>query len=351
MSMSATPSAVTSARTVARLLTATTADDVRQLLDNAREEGIAGVRDLGDRDNNAGTVQMASNPYSALVERVTNAIDSMLDLEAARHGLTDVDASPEAPGSPREAAARWYGVPKTGLNDLTTSERRDRAKNIRVTLEESGVKQRPTVVVEDCGIGQSPSDFPRGVLSLNRSNKLNKPWQQGAYGQGGSATFRFCEFTLIVGRRDPGLGAAGEDRVGWTVVWEDEGDLYRDALAVYRYLVGPDGEVPTFDPMLLPDPEWHGVRIVHIAYELPKYAQAYTQLTSGIWGMFHAALFDPVLPFLVGGRRAPDVKATKDINSTRVVVGNAARLNNPQGPAGDLNVTYSNTEAFELVRR
>ena len=65
-------------------------------------------------------------------------------------------------------------------------------------------------------------------------------------------------------------------------------------------------------------------RIVHVGYELPRYSQAYTQLTTGVWGMFHAALFDPVLPFLVGGQREVDVKATKDIDSTRVVVGNAA---------------------------
>ena len=333
---------LTSPGLVAKLLSATTFADVTAIMKQAEKEGIVGERNLGDGENNAGVVQFASNPYSALVERVTNGIDALLDMKAIEH------AGQIMATSPREAATAWYGVPKTGLNDLTPAERRQLAENLRVTLEESGNKTRPTVAIEDRGVGQHPSEFPTGLLSLNRSNKLRKRWLQGAYGQGGSSTFRFCEFTLIIGRRKPTLPKLGADLVGWTIVWEDEGDPYEDALPVYKYLVGPDNEVPVFDPKLLPDTGWHGVRVVHIAYEMPRFAQAYTQLTSGIWGMLHSALFDPVLPFMVGGRRQVDVKATKDVNSTRVVVGNAARLNNPDGPAGDLDVTYKNAETFDL---
>ena len=101
-------------------------------------------------------------------------------------------------------------------------------------MQDSGIRTRPTILIEDRGVGQHPADFPDGVLSLNRSNKLHQPWQQGAYGQGGSATFRFCGYTIIIGRRDPKLLDGEHDLVGWTVVWEDEGDPYRDALPVYR---------------------------------------------------------------------------------------------------------------------
>lgn len=341
--MASNPVTLNSPALVARLHEVTTADDVRALLDDARAEGIGSERALGDRQSNAGTVQIASNPYSALVERVTNAFDALLELKAEQHtGLP-------MPDSPREAANAWLGVPKTGIQGLPdTDERRRLAENVQVLLEDSGVKSRPTVRVEDRGIGQHPLEFPEGLLSLNRSNKLSKRWLQGAYGQGGSATFRFSDYTLVLGRRAPFLLGGRDDLVGWTIVWEDPGDPYKDALPVYKYLVGADGEVPAFDPALLPGDDWHGVRVVHVAYELPRFAQAYTQLTNGIWGMFHSSLFDPVVPFLVGGRRPIDVRATKSIDSTRVVVGNAARLNNPQGPAGDLNVAYSTSETFDL---
>lgn len=256
--------------------------------------------------------------------------------------------SENMPQSPREAATAWYGVPKAGLNDLTKSERRALAENVRVTLEQSGRKHDPTVVIEDRGIGQHPLEFPKGLLSLNRSNKLHKRWLQGAYGQGGSATFRFSDYTLLIGRRKPSLLDGQDDLVGWTVVWEDDGDPYEEALPVYKYLVGPDNEIPVFDVGSLPDPDWHGVRIVHISYELRKYAQAYTQLETGIWGMFHSALFDPVLPFIVSGRREIDTRASRSPGPTRTVIGNAARLNNPDGPSGDLEVSYANSETFDL---
>lgn len=333
---------LTSQALVQRLFTAKTTEDCRAILAVAAQAGIEGERLLGDREGNAGTVQFASNPYSALVERITNAFDGLLDMRAEEHPAQDM------PQSPREAATAWYGVPKTGINDLTTGERRDLAENVRVTLEESGHKLRPTVVIEDRGVGQHPLEFPKGLLSLNRSNKLRKRWLQGAYGQGGSATFRFSDLTLMIGRRKPTLLNGADDLVGWTVVWEDPGDPYEDALPVYKYLVGPENEVPVFDPSCLHGPDWHGVRVVHIGYELPKFAQAYTQLTTGVWGMFHSALFDPVLPFIVGGRRAVDIKATGNADSTRVVVGNAARLNNPDGPSGDLDVSYANSETFDL---
>jgi hypothetical protein len=345
--MATTNPATTPPQLVKQLFTARTSAQVEKILEQASGVGISGERYLGDRENNAGTVQMASNPYSAIVERITNANDGMLELKA------ELNHSGEMPGTPREAATRWFGVPKTGINDLTKDEeRRALAENVTVMLDESDDKNRPTIVVTDRGIGQRPLDFPDTILSLNRSNKLRKRWLQGAYGQGGSATFRFCDHTIVVGRRFPGLLDGEQDVVGWTVVWEDQGDPYEDALSMYKYLVDSTGEVPVFDPSLLPDPDWHGMQVVHVSYELPKYSQAYTQLTTGVWGMFHSYLFDPVLPFIVGGRRKVDLKATKakGKESTRVVVGNAARLNSPKGPAGDLEVTYSNSETFDLSK-
>lgn len=318
---------------------------VKSLLDAAQAAGFDAARYLGDRESNAGTVQIASNPYSPIIERITNANDSLIEMAAERH------LGEEMPRSPREAAIRWFKVPKSGINDLEDSERRVLARGVQVTLEESGERQAPTITISDSGLGQHPEDFPKTILSLNKTNKLKKPWLQGAYGQGGSATFRFCKYTVIVGRRAPDLLAAGQsDLVGWTVVWEDPGDPAEDALPMYKYLVGEDRQVPTFQPKLLPDPEWHGMRVSHVTYELPRYSQAFTQLDSGMWWMLNSYLFDPVLPFLVGGSREIDVASTKRTGETRVVMGNAARLNNPKGPSGQLEVTHRNSQTFDLSR-
>jgi hypothetical protein len=321
--------------------TAKTPEDIERLLSAAAAElGEHHWRDLGDRPNNAGTVQIASSAASALVERVTNAIDGMLELKAEEHAGA-------LPASPREAAREWFAVPRHGIGELSETERRTLASNIRVILEDSGDPARPTVRVLDRGIGQHPADAHATLLSLNENNKVGKAYLQGAYGQGASATYRFGRYTLIVMRRKPALNGGRADLVGWTVVWEDPGDPYVDKLPIYRYLVDEQGEIPVFDPALLPDPTWHGVSVAHIAYDLRGYTAAYTQPKNGIWALFHSALFDPVLPFLVGGNREIDVKTAGE-DSTRVVIGNAARLNNPSGPRGDLAVSYRNSESYDI---
>jgi len=350
---------------VQALLTARTTADVEALVGQMEMAGLNGRQPIGDRDNNAGTIEIASNPYSAIGERLTNGIDAVLDLRAELLGYRTIEDWPEVPTGPRDAARTLLNIPKAGVSDLTDTERRSLAEKIVVMLEESGIKQRPTVMVEDRGIGQHFTEMPGGLLSLNRSNKLRKPWQHGSYGQGGSATLRFCPYTVVISRKAPQLLQTGEaDLVGWTIAYRDEGDPYKEALPVYRYWVGPDDDVPVFDPALLPDPSWHGTRIVHIGYDLSRYSQAYTQLTNGAWGMFQALLFDPVVPFLIGGRRQLDLDAVnkgavadddmsdlvvKAGDSTRVVSGNKVRLD--VGPRGkDPEIAWRGSDVRDLTK-
>lgn len=292
------------------ILTARTQAEVEALLAAAASTGIDGSRVIGGGDSNAGPIEGSSAPHSALIERATNGIDAVLELHARLLGYERLEDWPEAPTGPREAAQILLQLPKHGSEDLTDGERRKLAENLLIMLDESGINGSPTVIVEDRGIGQSVDEMPNGLLSLNRGNKAQKPWQSGAYGQGGSATLRFCPYTIFVSRKAPPLLAPGEkDVVAWTVAYRDEGDPYKDALPVYRHLVGGDGEVPSFDPSLLSDPDWHGTRVVHVAYELLRYAKGFTQLQKSLWVLFNSYLFDPVLPFLVAGRRQIDLDA------------------------------------------
>jgi hypothetical protein len=348
------------------VLTARTESDVNAVLALAAGNGITTGCPIGNRDNNAGTIEIASNPYSAIAERVTNGLDAMLELMAQKAGYFDIEDWPTLPANPRDAAAILFDLPAGGFSDLIDAERRQLAANVAIMLEESGEKQRPTIIVEDRGIGQHPLEMPDGLLSLNRSNKLRKPWQHGSYGQGGSATLRFAPFTLFISRKEPSLLAEAQpDVVGWTIAYRDEGDPYKEALPVYKYLVESDSAIPTFEPSLLPNSEWHGTRVVHISYDLSRYSQAFTQLKNGIWGMFHALLFDPVLPFLVGGRRQIDLDvaakkgavADDDMSDfvvaegdpTRVISGNRIRLN--AGPKGkDPEIAWRGADVRDLTK-
>src|SRR5207253_7922593 len=133
-----------------------TMTDVRNLLESAAATTDIAWRPVGDRRNNSGTIRIASDPALAMVERITNATDGMLELGRATNGGDD-------PSSPRMAAKQWFGVPASGLGEMTDTERRNLGKHIVVTLAESDDSKRPTVVVDDSGIGQHPNRMPTTI--------------------------------------------------------------------------------------------------------------------------------------------------------------------------------------------
>lgn len=311
---------------------ARTEADVQQMLADI-EAWTPGVkwRPVGDRPNNIGTIRVASDPALAMVERITNAMDAILELGQLSHPA-------DRPTSPRQAARLWYGVPKTGLGDMTETERRELGKQISVSLDESGDAKRPTIVIGDTGTGQSPTDFPTTLVSLNESNKVGQLYTMGTYGQGGAATFGFSRATLVFSRRHPDQRGDQPDQVGFTLVIEKD-DPLQQRLPNYEYLVGPDNQVLSFDPSLFPELA-HGTRFVHVAYDFQGWTGPYT---TGAWQLFHAALFDPVLPFLVTGTRQKETGY-----GSRIVIGNAARLNNIGGAKGEIELAHSDSVAVDL---
>jgi hypothetical protein len=201
---------------LSRLFQIQSLEDIRQII-----ESVPGAQwfPLGGRDNNFSTVHVGSDPGIALCERVTNGIDSLIERAMPSTGVSGID-------SPRKAVEALFSIPNGRLANLGDDEHRRRlANNLKVTLRESGIRSKPTVVVEDRGIGQHPDDFPRTLLSLQESNKVSHPELLGAYGQGGSSTFAFTPAAIFISRRDPQrLKPGQQDEVGWTVVRFNELD-------------------------------------------------------------------------------------------------------------------------------
>jgi hypothetical protein len=131
------------------------------------------------------------------------------------------------------------------------------------------------------------------------------------------------------------------DTVGWTIVQRIE-DPFAQRLPNYQYLVTGEGEVPELDPSLVPWLE-HGTRVIHIAYDLQGWTGPYT---TGLWQFLHAALFDPVLPFLITGKRAKESRY-----GSRIVIGNAARLERPDKARGDLELAHHDQVRYDLGTR
>ncbi|HEV2172203.1 MAG TPA: hypothetical protein VGR71_01495, partial [Nitrospira sp.] len=242
---------------------------------------------LGGIPNNVHTVEVASDPALALVERPINSIDALLDLRARERGET-------AP-TPHAAAQQWWGVPRGGLSEMDVRRRGELAALTRVTMLESGDGFRPTITVQDHGTGQHPDDFPATLLSLLASNKKTKTHQMGVYNAGGAASYRFARATLIVSRLAPQLLAGRSDEAGVTLVRYNPLDPDKYKSGTYEYLVSKDGSTLRLAAPTMPDLPY-GTYVKLIEYELSKYARGAQEPQRSLWHLFHAALPAPALP-------------------------------------------------------
>jgi len=263
------------------LISAESLIDVRRALENT--EKPAGLvhewSPLGGRRNNRGTVEVSSDPGRALIERVTNAVDAVLEYEFARHG-----GRPDC-RSPSEAAEAWLGVPPAGLSAMTPAQRRTLAKRVTVALKPGDGRSLRVLEIRDLGTGIIPSQMPQTILSLNESNKVEKLHLSGAYGQGGSATYAVSRYTLIASRRKG-------SPVGFTLVRFDEPPPDAPKEGRYVYLVQHTGAV--FEAELSEAEFAQGTLIRHFGYDLSDYPSPLGP--NSLYGLLNQVLFDPVMP-------------------------------------------------------
>jgi hypothetical protein len=308
-----------------RLLQLTRAEDVgeaQSLAVSLEAECGFGWRAVGDRENNFGQINIGSDPGFALIERVTNAIDGVLEGAYALERRTQ--PSRKLPVTPREAAERWFQVPSGRVRNLSIPDRQKLADRIVISLHPGTEgKSHPTLRIRDLGVGLTPGLLPKTILALGEANKIDKPFLAGAYGQGGSTTFAFSpDGTLIVSRRQPDLLGDLPDLVSVSLVRFVELDPAINKNGRYEYLVGPDNRIPVLPASLL-DFE-AGTEVVHFNYDLSKYSAAMTQLTGSLWWLLQNALFDPILPLWAEDHRTKRTKKTSV--ERRSISGNHTRL-------------------------
>jgi len=171
------------------LLSVTTATEVEELIDS---ESLS-WQPLGDQENNVGIVRSGSSPAQALAERMTNGIDAVIE-RAVTEGTISSGLT-----SPREAVRALYDLDGDEYSSLSTTEVREKAEDtMTVRMMAGSDDNHLTIETDDEGIGQRPDTFPETFLSLNEDGKITKPYLIGKYGQGGSNTFDFCEYAIII---------------------------------------------------------------------------------------------------------------------------------------------------------
>jgi len=328
-------------REFSALLRASTPADVERVIESLGDR-IDWVP-LGQNPDNYGIVKMGSEPFDGLAERITNAIDAMIEPEV------ELNPSLKVAQTPRDAVERIHGFKEGNLRYCPEEKIPELATDIKVRFLDGSEAKCPTVEIIDRGIGQHPSDFPGTLLSLNRGYKVKKFYLIGAFGQGGQTSFAHSEFGIIVSRKDRRLLAPNQsDAVGWSIVrYRDptnDVEFYKQGRWEYC-VVGGTNEVPSLDPRRLPIAFERGTMIRLVNYSLPKGSSDILQPTSTAWGYLSQALFDSVLPIRLYEARERFLQEEGKREKNAVLTGLARRL--WRGGKGE-KVTIGPSDSYRL---
>lgn len=273
---------------------------------------------LGQQNNNVGIIRSGSNPANALTERITNGIDAVIERQLEE---SDIDMAQNPPANPREAVVQMLDLGSGGFHDLSRADLLNLGEDVSVTLKESGKKTRPVIEIADAGIGQKPENFHTTFVGLNEDNKITKPYLIGKYGQGGSNTFDFAEYVVIISRSHEG----GD--IGWTIVrFNDRLDTDEEfSDGVYEYCTLPNGDIPSISEEHADG--WSGSLVRLIEYDAGKFSTIITGPTSSLYWATHMTMFGAIYPFTIHDQRTERYESLGD-GETRRVLGNRFRLDN-----------------------
>lgn len=299
--------------TLTQLQTMNTSAAVEDFLDDLTLEW----RPLGDREN-VGIVRSGSSPAQALTERITNGIDAVIERAVIEQ---DPDPTPE---SPRDAVVQCFGGSKIGFNEQDQQWVGDLARNnLSVRLNEGTGKDTPVIEIEDEGVGQPPEDFPETFLSLNENSKITKPYLIGKYGQGGSNTFDFCKYAVILSR-----SIHGGD-IGWSIVRYnpriDTQETYSDG--VFEYCVLDDGSVPYVDEEHADGFEGSLIRLIE--YDASGFSNILGPGSGSLYTVVDEQMFGSIFPFYLEDHRTKRFGSYNGSPRRRTKVGSRYRLDKP----------------------
>ncbi|WP_418281218.1 hypothetical protein [Halorubrum sp. DTA98] len=299
------------------LLSVTTAAEVEELLDR---ESLA-WQPLGDQENNVGIVRSGSSPSQALAERMTNGIDAVIE-RAVTEGTIPSDLT-----SPREAVRALYDLDSDEYSSLSATEVREKAEDtMTVRMLAGSGEDHLTIETDDEGIGQRPDAFPKTFLSLNEDGKITKPYLIGKYGQGGSNTFDFCEYAIIISQ-----AASGGD-IGWSIVRFNERldgtETYSDG--VFEYCIRPNGQIPRIDAAEAPD--WNGSTVRLVDYQASEFSNSLSPSRKSLYTVANRAMFGSLFPFILEDTRHEEFDGYDGKPKRRTIVGSRYRLDGANDP-------------------
>jgi len=286
-----------------------------------------GAIDKNDRSNFSTFESQQPNPVPALIEKITNSIDSIL-LKECRLKKIDPKSKKIAPKSMENAVEVFFGVKNGDFGEVDPKSRRIIAENIQLIA--SGDYRYPDLTIYDDGEGQHPDDFADTFLSLRKRNKTDIRFVQGKYNMGSTGAVIFCgdlKYQLIASKLNDRLNNGDKNVFGFTLVrrhplTEEQEEEYGHSW--YEYLVLNE-RIPRFRMDSLDLGLWkrdfiYGSIVKLFSYQLPR--GTYSNIERDLWRDLNQLLYKPALPFLVYDTRIPNKSPTTP------VLGNKTRIDN-----------------------
>jgi hypothetical protein len=168
-------------------------------------------------------------------------------------------------------------------------------KRISITLDHDKKAKQFSVTIRDHGMGQVPSNMHKTLLSLGRTDKADKPYLIGVFGQGGSSAFSISKYSIVVTRRAADIRKGGEDGgAGWSIVREIHPKGRRDPY--YAYLAATeDGAVPRIEEAEVDKAGFaNGAQFTHIDYD---FGASDSAIARSMYSALNHVLFNPVMPY------------------------------------------------------
>ncbi|MDX2218299.1 MAG: hypothetical protein SF172_04685 [Burkholderiales bacterium] len=284
---------------------------------------------IGRKRGNAGQVALAKRAIAPIAERLINGMEAIVELHRRREIDKANGHNCPPPQSPRAAVQRYFGLPPLNQLPMASEETRkvarELAKNLLLKLDTHKAEKEFSIQIRDKGIGQTPGKMHSSLLSLSSSDKGDKPYLIGVFGQGGSSTYRASEYSWVISRRASDQ-ADGDDGLGWTIVKHIHPKGRRDHY--YAYLaMDPEGKVPFLsgaaaDVIGLK----HGTWFCHVSYD---FGPSRAAITRSLYQQLNHVLYDPVYPF-----------DTEIAGTEATIYGNGYRLSNMKPESKDLDKTF-----------
>lgn len=183
---------------------------------------------LGNNSSNGSNVGQLTTGEKGLVERITNAIDAVIEKQKIKNSIVSAKDSSVII---KKAFPKYYSNMQDVLKDSSDkSLSKDAENQVIVAVNDGSKSNKPTIDVIDKGVGLLGTDFENTILSINHGNKLSrdKSYLIGAFGQGGSTSLPFTYATIILSKKD--------DRIFFTVIKRVELVDYKNMVYVYMTL-------------------------------------------------------------------------------------------------------------------